>query len=43
MRRQCVNHQIHDFGVPFSIETIADPDVLLKGGEVFTFGDTTIE
>ncbi|KAK8829155.1 hypothetical protein WA556_005712 [Blastocystis sp. ATCC 50177/Nand II] len=40
---QCVNQQIHDFGVPFSIETIADPDVLLKGGEVFTFGDTTIE
>ena len=43
MRRQCVNQQIPDFGVPFSIETIADPDVLLKGGEVFTFGDTTIE
>ena len=41
--RQCVNQQISDFGLCVRIPPIADPDVLLKGGEVFTFGDTTVE
>lgn len=41
--RRGVNQQIHDFHIPYSIEPIADPEVLLKGGEEFTFGDTTVK
>ena len=38
-----MNQQIEDFGVPYRLDPLPEPDVLIKGGEVFTFGDTTIE
>ena len=38
-----MNQQIHDLGIPYSIDTLPDPDVLLEGGEVLTFGDMTVE
>lgn len=41
--RKGINTQIHDFGVPYSVESLPDPDVLLKGEETFEFGDTTVQ
>lgn len=38
-----MNQQIEDFGVPYRLDPLPEPDVLLKGGEVFTFGDITVE
>ena len=41
--RREVNQQIHDFHFPYSIDPIPDPEVLLKGGEEFTFGNTVVK
>ena len=41
--RRAVNQQLHDFGVPIKIDPIADPEVLLHGGEELKFGDCTIQ
>lgn len=41
--RHGMNQQIEDFRVPCRLDPLPEPDVLIKGGEVFTFGDTTIE
>jgi hypothetical protein len=43
LSRHGMNQQIEDFGVPYRLDPLPEPDVLIKGGEVFTFGDTTIE
>ena len=40
---RAVNQQLHDFGVPIKIDPIADPEVLLHGGEELKFGDCTIQ
>lgn len=40
--RKGINKQIEDFGVPYHVEELPEPDVLLHGGETFTFGDTTV-
>ena len=40
--RKGINKQIDDFGVPYHVEELHEPDVLLHGGETFTFGDTTV-
>ena len=40
---KCLLIYTYDFHIPYSIEPIADPEVLLKGGEEFTFGDTTVK
>lgn len=40
--RKGINQQIEDFGVPYHVEELPEPDVLLHGGEAFTFGDTTV-
>ena len=40
--RKGINQQIEDFGVPYHVEELPEPDVLLHGGETFTFGDTTV-
>lgn len=38
-----MNKQIEGFGVPIRFPSLPDPDILLKGGEVLTIGETTIE
>ena len=40
--RKGINKQIEDFGVPYHVEELPEPNVLLHGGETFTFGDTTV-
>lgn len=40
--RKGINQQIEDFGVPYHVEELPEPDVLLHGSETFTFGDTTV-
>lgn len=40
--RKGINQQIEDFGVPYHVEELPEPDVLLHGDETFTFGDTTV-
>ena len=43
MSRRGINTQISDFGAPYKVKDLPDPDVLLKGGEKFEFGDTTVQ
>lgn len=41
--RRGINQQIHDFHIPYSVDPIDDPEVLLKGGEEFKFGNTIVK
>ena len=38
-----MNRQIEGFGIPITLPLLPDPDVLLRGGETLTFGETTIQ